>query len=225
MKICQRCKISKPTSEFSKNSKKKDGLAIWCKPCYKEYYALNSDKMKTRATLYYFQNKEKVAAYETLEHVKKRRKNYRIEHSLEYIARSNKWHKANKARINEANRKSEKRKLYAKAYFKLRWSNDPLFALKSRIRTLIYVSISRSKYIKPSKTAQILGCTFEELKVHLEKQFVEGMNWENRSLWHIDHIIPVSSAKTEEELIRLNHFSNLQPLWAVDNLAKGARII
>jgi len=79
--------------------------------------------------------------------------------------------------------------------------------------------------IKNSKTYDILGCTPQELKEHLEKQFVEGMTWENRGEWHIDHIIPLSSAKNEDEVYRLCHFTNLQPLWALDNLKKSNKLI
>ena len=78
---------------------------------------------------------------------------------------------------------------------------------------------------KKNKTFEIVGCTPIELKEHLEKQFVSGMTWENRNLWHIDHIIPLSSAKTEEELYKLCHYTNLQPLWAEENLKKSNKII
>jgi hypothetical protein len=78
---------------------------------------------------------------------------------------------------------------------------------------------------KTNKTFEIVGCTPEFLKEHLEKQFVDGMTWENRGEWHIDHKIPLSSAKTEEELYKLCHYTNLQPLWAEENLKKGNKII
>ena len=77
---------------------------------------------------------------------------------------------------------------------------------------------------KKNKTFDIVGCSPESLKEHLEKQFTNGMTWDNRSEWHIDHIIPLSSAKTEEELYKLCHYSNLQPLWAGDNLSKGNKV-
>jgi hypothetical protein len=79
---------------------------------------------------------------------------------------------------------------------------------------------------KDRKTFDIIGCTPQFLKEHLENQFVGDMNWNNHGLfgWHIDHIIPLSSAKTEEELYKLCHYSNLQPLWAEDNLKKSNKI-
>jgi len=67
----------------------------------------------------------------------------------------------------------------------------------------------------------------DELKKYLESKFTEGMCWENYGLygWHIDHIIPLSSAKNEEELIKLCHYTNLQPLWSFDNLSKHNKIL
>ena len=79
---------------------------------------------------------------------------------------------------------------------------------------------------KNNTTFDIIGCSPQFLKEYLEKQFVIGMSWENHSLygWHIDHIIPLSSAKTEDELYTLCHYTNLQPLWAKDNLEKSNKI-
>ena len=73
----------------------------------------------------------------------------------------------------------------------------------------------------------MIGCSPQFLKEHLEKQFKDGMNWENYGLygWHIDHIIPLSSAQNEDDIYKLCHYTNLQPLWAKDNLSKGNRII
>ena len=66
-----------------------------------------------------------------------------------------------------------------------------------------------------------LGCTSLELKQHLELKFTEGMNWDNYGRWHVDHIKPISLATTEQEAIQLSHYTNLQPLWAEDNLKKS----
>jgi hypothetical protein len=74
---------------------------------------------------------------------------------------------------------------------------------------------------------EIVGLSSEELKIYIESKFLEGMTWENYGLhgWHIDHIIPLSSVKTEDEIIKLCHYTNLQPLWAKDNLSKHNKII
>ncbi len=71
----------------------------------------------------------------------------------------------------------------------------------------------------------MLGCDWHHLKAHIEKQFVRGMGWHNMSKWHIDHIVPLASARNEKELMMLAHFSNLRPLWVEENLKKGDLII
>lgn len=109
-------------------------------------------------------------------------------------------------------------------YYRNKYKTDPIFALNMRIRRLIRHTISDFGFTKDSKTQQILGCTFEEFKEHIENQFTEGMNWCNRELWHLDHIYPVSKAVDEDHLIQLNHYTNFQPLWAEDNIRKGNKI-
>lgn len=126
----------------------------------------------------------------------------------------------------------EKRKKYRENY-KLRKQEqrkerrevDPIFNLTNRMRSRIWKYLNILNITKTNKTFEIVGCTPEFLKEHLESQFKIGMSWENRSEWHIDHIIPLSSAKTEEELYSLCHYTNLQPLWAEDNLKKSNNII
>jgi hypothetical protein len=126
----------------------------------------------------------------------------------------------------------EKRKEYRKNYKsrkheqrKERRNSDPVFNLINRVRCRIWKYLTILNISKKNKTFEIVGCTPEFLKEHLEKQFVDGMTWENRNEWHIDHITPLSSAKTEEELYKLCHYTNLQPLWAEENLKKGNKII
>jgi hypothetical protein len=107
---------------------------------------------------------------------------------------------------------------------KKRRKNDPLFTLIGRIRSRLNQSLRTNGYTKRSKTQEIIGCSWEFLKGYIERQFVDGMTWENRSEWHIDHIIPISSAKTEEDVIKLSHYTNLRPLWAADNLRKSNKL-
>jgi len=106
---------------------------------------------------------------------------------------------------------------------------NPLFKLRENISSLMCNSFKRAcsgKHSKQSKTSTILGCTIEEFIQHLQSKFQPGMTLENhgqgKGKWNIDHIIPISSAKTEEEIYKLNHHSNLQPLWWEENMAKGA---
>lgn len=76
-----------------------------------------------------------------------------------------------------------------------------------------------------SSIREYVGCSASDFKKHIESQFTNGMSWENQGEWHIDHIIPLASANTKEDVIRLTHYTNLQPLWAVDNFRKGAKVL
>lgn len=102
---------------------------------------------------------------------------------------------------------------------------DPLFALRINLRKATCKAFGRFGYTKRSKTSEILGCSWECVKEHIENQFIDGMTWDNRDKWHIDHIIPLASAKDACELSKLCHYTNLQPMWASDNIKKGAKIL
>lgn len=104
-----------------------------------------------------------------------------------------------------------------------RMRKDPVLRLARNMRSFINQSIIRGGYRKRSRANNILGCNWEFFKTHIEKQFHKGMSWDNRSDWHLDHIRPIASAKTEDEVISLNHYTNLRPMWAIDNLIKGAQ--
>tara|TARA_R110000772_G_scaffold7060_1_gene24241 strand:+ start:47 stop:643 length:597 start_codon:yes stop_codon:yes gene_type:complete len=97
--------------------------------------------------------------------------------------------------------------------------------LKCNLRARIYQALKRGNYKKNNNTMNIIGVSIEVAKAHLERQFTKGMSWSNHGEWHIDHIIPLASANTEEEIIKLCHYTNLQPLWAKDNLEKSYKII
>jgi hypothetical protein len=106
-------------------------------------------------------------------------------------------------------------------YYKHKMETDPLFKLKKNVRNRIW---SYTKYNGKSKTTfQIVGLTASELKFFLEGKFLDDMNWENYGEWHIDHIIPLDSANTENELYELCYYTNLQPLWGIDNIKKGTK--
>lgn len=114
---------------------------------------------------------------------------------------------------------------YNSNYEKNRRMNDPLFYILKKCRNRIrdYFRLKNEK--KNKNTIDLIGCSPLELKKHIENKFMEGMNWENRNQWHIDHIIPLSSAQSEKELYDLCHYTNLQPLWAEDNIKKGNKIL
>lgn len=105
-----------------------------------------------------------------------------------------------------------------------RMKRDPVYAARERVRCLIKECIKKSGSKKKSRTSEILGCSTVFFKEHIERQFLKGMSWDNMGEWHIDHIIPISSAATEEEVIELNHYTNLRPLWAADNIRKSNKL-
>ena len=75
-----------------------------------------------------------------------------------------------------------------------------------------------------SPTLKILGCTAKEFLDHIESKFLDGMSWDNRNIWDLDHIVPISSAKDAKDDIKLCHFTNYQPLWYADNIRKSNKI-
>lgn len=178
-----------------------------------KFYQENKDYKREYGKKYYEDNKEE--ADERSRRYKEENvgynKKYYEEHRDDILWKKSMEYESNKEKSNE----------YKRNYIKKRKKEDPLFNLISSMRTLIYLSIRNKGYIKKQRTQDILGCSFIELKNHLESQFLEGMSWENKGKWHIDHIKPTSLAKTEEEVYKLNHYLNLQPLWATDNLSKG----
>ena len=106
-------------------------------------------------------------------------------------------------------------------YYRKRRKEDNLYKSNISIRKAISRSFNKAGFRKGSKTEKILGCSFKEFKQHIENQFLPEMSWDNRSDWHLDHIMPASMAKTHDELIRLNHYKNFRPLWAIENIKKS----
>ena len=131
----------------------------------------------------------------------------------------------NMSEEKKAKYKNDRSKFFLNYYRKRR--KEPLFRLISNLRSRTSIILKSKTLRKNSGMLKILGCTLPELKNHLEKKFLPGMNWSNNSSdgWHVDHIIPISSAKTTEGIIRLCHYKNLQPLWAAENIRKGNKII
>lgn len=124
-------------------------------------------------------------------------------------------------RNREYRLKNREKVLQEKKEYYQRRMKDPIFVLIKRFRNATYRSLRTNK---TKCSLDILGCTQEEFKIHIESQFTEGMSWDKLGEIHIDHKIPISYAKTEEELYKLNHYTNLQPLWAIDNIRKSNKI-
>mgnify|MGYP006908351622 CR=1 len=97
-------------------------------------------------------------------------------------------------------------------------------ALSRRVRRRINNAFKRRGFVVSGRTTEIIGCGIKELKAHLESQFADGMSWDNKDQWHIDHIIPLDFARDEKHLRWLCHYTNLQPLWADDNMKKSNKM-
>lgn len=112
-------------------------------------------------------------------------------------------------------------------YMRTRYQKDLDFRLRNALRSRIRQAIKRDAGEKSIKTAELIGCSVKELKQHLEAQFADGMSWDNYGQWHIDHIIPCASfdLKDEQEQRECFHYTNLQPLWGVDNIKKGDKVV
>jgi len=110
-------------------------------------------------------------------------------------------------------------------YQKSRRQTDPAFAMSQRLRRRFTRALNAQSAKKLNKTLDLIGCSVAELMLHLEAQFVPGMTWENRSQWHIDHIIPVAlfDMRDVSQQQAAFHYTNLRPLWARDNRKKGAK--
>ena len=206
MKICRKCKLEKELTEFYKSNANRGGYSTVCKLCKKElskiYGENNKEKIKEHNKKYKELNKEKIREYD---------RKYNINNK----DKIKEYNSLNREKINDRRRK----------YIKRRKNNDPLFRLTHSIRNLIYKSIVECGYKKNSKTENILGISFNDFKLHLESKFETWMNWDNYGLyngelnygWDIDHIIPLISCKTEEEIKELNNYTNLQPLCSYTN--------
>lgn len=145
------------------------------------------------------------------------------ENRLKYYHDTAELRKAKQKEYKKKNRK--KLAEYQKQYYKKRREADPIFKLRDNVRRLFQQCFRRNNHKKTSKTIDILGCSIETFKQYIEVQFESWMSWDNYGLynggpnygWDIDHIIPISTAITVEDIIRLNHHTNLQPLCSYYN--------
>jgi hypothetical protein len=198
----------------------------------KEYYEKNKELLREKSRLWRLNNPEKS---------KENGKKYRNNNKENIAKRKKEYNKKNpdssrKAKLKYRNNNLEQERNrtakwhkdnpeYSAIYIRKRRNSDSLYKLSSVIRNSIYKSLHYKTHDKNSKTEYILGCSFEEFKIYLESKFEPWMNWENYGKyngtlnygWDIDHIIPLSTAKTVEDIIKLNHYTNLQPLCSYIN--------
>ena len=143
------------------------------------------------------------------------------------------WSNKNRLKLREYHCKwRENNIVYKKkriTYHYNKMNNDPKYKLGQRTRTAVYTCLKERDVAKYRSTFDILGYTLEELMLHLEKQFTEGMSWDNYGEWHVDHKIPMASFNFEtvedREFKLCWCLDNLQPLWGSDNLSKGTKLL
>jgi hypothetical protein len=221
-KKCSKCGIEKELCEFYFR-KDRGCYYSCCKKCVSIKSKINWEKQKMIDP----------------EYDKKRYEIRKQKNTNGFKKYSKKWNDNNKEYYQKYKKKNEEKiKEYSKIYYinnrekinkytnewrKEKNKKDLLFKLINNMRS----STNRMIGSKKNKTFEYLGCSPQELKLFLENKFLNGMSWDNYGKfgWHIDHIIPLSSAKDGEELIKLFHYSNLQPLWWQDNLKKGSKIL
>lgn len=234
MKTCTACKIQKSFDNFHKNKTKLDGYELKCKPC-----------RNTRVMELYYHHKENPKPLiqegfkkcndcdlvKTINDFNKRkstkggyRHNCRICQNLaDKIDSKNRRDKIRKTK--QAYYKQNKDKIIRRSadYNIHKYKTDLMFRLRSNLRSRIKSILKKKRLNKNNSFIKYLGCTLPEFKAYLESQFAEGMTWDNygHNGWVIDHIIPISRATNEDELYKLNHYSNLQPLWEKDNMIKS----
>lgn len=210
-KICTKCKRELPLDMFQKDRTKRDGLACRCKECKAEYarqYVIDHrEERRAYKKKYWEENKHRFV---------EERQKYREEHREDM----KRWHQQNYAKNRD--------KIIADGYErkKKKLKTDPIFKYKEQIRHFVWLGFHRRGFQKPATTEQMVGCTAEELKVYLNETFYKnyGYEYDGTDKVHIDHIIPLSTAKTQEEVAKLFHYTNLQLLKAEHNQMKSNKL-
>lgn len=182
-----------------------------------DYYEKNKERLREKYHEYYENNSDKLKAYqkkyreENAEKVFERRKKYRERNAEIIKQRKKEYAIENKDKIN--------------AYFLRKLREDELFKLKFQIRNLVRMSLKSRGFNKTSSTAKILGCDYDTFWQHLLKSWKRNYGKEyNGEPYHIDHIIPLATAKTKDDVIKLCHYSNLQMLKPENNMSKKANL-
>ena len=220
-KKCAKCDISKPLDQFPTDLKCTGGKRGTCKECRKDdlkqwipeenevLVCIKCDESKNHSL---FAKHGRQKPFMCKECKNTASKNRRKEDPDFYNEIYKEYYNKNKERINEVRRLTQQK----------RRDEDPVFRIRKNMGSRIYLAV-RNK----GKTMELTGCSKEDLYKYLESKFTEGMTWDNYGEWHIDHILPCASFNLEnpEEQKKCFHWTNLQPLWALDNIRKGAKII
>jgi len=221
-KKCSKCEISKTPEQFPNDPKCSGGKRGTCKDCRLVKWVPKENEILTcftcedekLYTLFSLHGKQK--PYQCKSCTNKLGREKRSSNIEECKKKERDTYQLHKDVINAARRKNLQK----------RRDEDSQYRMKMALHVRLYDAVKRQKGVKSSKTLELLGCSVNDLKTHLESQFTECMTWENYGEWHIDHIRPCASFNLEdpEEQKKCFHWTNLQPLWAKDNLAKSDRL-
>lgn len=251
MKVCNKCKLEKDLTEFYKNKRREGGRDTICKRCIEDAkmaniddYRAYRDKENDRLRKYYEGNTQVKKLYAQKRKESGRAKEYRyenIDRERESARRSyynnmetrkatvKVYYEENKDEINAKIRQDRKdnpekyTKTRKRAHEKAKI--DPLYRIKVSMRGRIGSVCKKLGAVKSKNMANILGCEYDIFIKHIERQFKPIMTWENYGEWQIDHIVPLAIAKSESDVYLLCHYTNLQPLWAIENIKKGNKIL
>jgi len=215
VKECSSCKLEKSLDSFDKQKTGKFGVRSKCKYCRKRERDENKESIALQNQKYYQKNKKEIRS---------KHKIYYQNNKLAFSENNKKWRKENPEKFQQYRKKwRDKNPHYHSDYEKERRINDLDFKLRGVLRSRLFKATRN--ICKKGSAVQDLGCTIPELMSYLESKFQPGMTWDNYGSWHIDHIKPLSKfdLTKAEDLKVACHFSNLQPLWAIDNLKKGNR--
>jgi hypothetical protein len=235
MKICIKCEEIKELEFFPKNKRCTSGYSNSCMDCRKKYqkeYNLRNPDVSKKAQKKYRENNTDKCRERCRNYVEKTNYNkiWYDNNKERKLETDRTWYQENKEKKSLSSRKwQEKNKEHWKDWrnnwTKEKRKNDHLFKLKENLKSSIRKSLTEKKFRKKSNTINILGCSFDELKIYIESKFETWMTWDNYGIyngefnygWDLDHIIPISSARGEEEIIKLNHYTNFQPLCSKIN--------
>jgi hypothetical protein len=194
-KICRECNLEKPLSEFRNRKDSKDGKRNDCKICQskrnKNYNETNANKIAIKRKAFYDNNRTRLLS--------EKKRDYEINREVLIKRQTD--------------------------YDRLKKQTDPIYRLKKNMRIMIGKSFKKKGYSKKSQTFNIIGCLQEDFIKYIESKWEPWMNWGNYGKyngepnygWDIDHVKPLITAITEDEIIKLNHYTNLQPLCSYIN--------
>lgn len=161
-------------------------------------------------------------------------KKYREKNKTRLSESHQKWSKENRDYLNRYHKEwrdknIDRHRKNKRTYEKTRKANDPIYKLINNFRTAIYQVLKENNIQKNGHYFEILKYSPEELIVHLENQFTDGMTWDNYGKWHVDHILPISVHNIveigDEEFMKCWSLSNLQPMWGEENIRKSNKVM